>query len=264
MNVHGLGADASQGGVVLTKGTAIDGAKLAVLASVGTQYALVKKLPRAICISTGNELVSPDSTPLPHQIRASNTYMLQGYLRQKGIKAQVEHLPDSMAILEQGIEKAIDNHDIVILSGGVSKGKVDFVPSVLQKLGVRQVFHSIAQRPGKPMWFGAKGRTLVFGLPGNPVSSLHCYLRYIQPILPVARPPILRLELGQSIQVKANLTLFAPVVVTEVGYKSLLFAHATNGSGDFVQTAQCHGFVELPQGEGPFMPGNSYRFYPIG
>ena len=143
---------------------------------------------------------------------------------------------------------------MLILSGGVSMGQFDLVPSVLEELGVALVFHKIEQRPGRPMWFGTSRESKpVFALPGNPVSTLVCLYRYVLPAIscalgePVAEPE--RVRLAEEVSFAPDLAYFLPVNLTysEAG-EALAWPRPTNTSGDFVSLARTTGFVELPRG----------------
>ena len=219
LNVHTRGLDCREGDMLLANGTRLGAPELAVLASAGMPRAEVHADPRIVIIATGDELVAPDEPIADWQIRRSNSYALRGALNLRGFTRVAEdHLPDEHAVLEERLATHLATHDVVVLTGGVSMGRFDHVPSVLRRLGVREVLHKIAQRPGKPMWFGVgpAGQT-VFGLPGNPVSALVCLVRYVGPALLAmmrGRPPVSEaVPLGASFMVKPALTLFLPVQI---------------------------------------------------
>ncbi|MDT7829989.1 molybdopterin molybdotransferase MoeA [Pricia sp. S334] len=153
-NIHAQGSDETAGAVLLRRGLKINAAAIGVLASVGKTEVVVKKLPSICVISTGNELVEVSETPLPHQIRKSNILSLTAALQRLNIVPARLHLTDDRKIIEMELREAFEQHDVLLLSGGVSKGKFDFIPDVLADLGVEKIFHRVAQRPGKPFWFG--------------------------------------------------------------------------------------------------------------
>jgi molybdopterin molybdotransferase len=172
-----------------------------------------------------------------------------------------------MGELKQRLKFHLDTHDVLILSGGVSMGKFDLVPRALQELGVQEIFHKIAQRPGKPLWFGvAPSGAAVFALPGNPVSTLVCTTRYVVPALFAAmgqaRLPVERMALAAPVGVKPPLTYFMPVKV-EVDDWGRAWANPapTNGSGDFTALGGTDGFVELPPGPNTYAKGFVTRLY---
>ena len=184
-NVHRRGSDCRQGELLLTAGTRLFAPEVAIAAGAGMARVRVSAQPMIVVISTGNELVEPGELIEPHQVRRSNAYGITAALRQHGFaRVADDHVRDDEAALEERLKFHLRTHDVLILSGGVSMGKLDLVPKVLERLGVNLVFHHVAQRPGKPMWFGvAQSGPAVFALPGNPVSTLVCLSRYVLPAL---------------------------------------------------------------------------------
>ena len=185
LNVHHQGTDRKAGVELLQKGILLGPAEIAVAATVGAAHLQVVEPPSVAILSSGDELVDVADQPLPHQIRRSNSYMLQSGLQELGIDAPMVHLPDDPQKIRNQLEILLQKNQILILTGGVSKGKADHIPSVLESLGVHKKFHRIKQRPGKPFWFGnhPSENCVVFALPGNPVSSFIGFFRYIRPWL---------------------------------------------------------------------------------
>ena len=182
-NVHFQGEDRKQGDILVPSHTLLSQAEVAIAVSVGKSTLKVTQKPKIAIVSTGNELVGIDETPEPYQIRRSNSYALASALSRLGINAQIWHLPDDQAVIEEKMSEIFRDFDVIITSGGVSKGKKDFVPLVMEKLQIPKIFHRIKQRPGKPLWFGKKDNKVVFGLPGNPVSTMVGLYRYVIPYL---------------------------------------------------------------------------------
>ncbi len=180
-NVHRRGSDCRQGALLLSAGTRLSPPEVAIAAGAGMARLRVSAQPMIVVISTGNELVEPGELIEPHQVRRSNAYGITAALRQHGFtRVADDHVRDDEAELTERLGFHLRTHDVLILSGGVSMGKMDLVPQVLEKLGVELVFHHVAQRPGKPMWFGvSQSGPAVFALPGNPVSTLVCLSRYV-------------------------------------------------------------------------------------
>jgi molybdopterin molybdotransferase len=255
LNVHTRGLDAREGDLLLARGTCLGAPELAVLASAGLPRADVRAEPRILIAATGDELVDPDQPIAAWQVRRSNSYALRGALNLRGHQRVAEdHLPDDHAVLAERVSAHLATHDVIVLTGGVSMGRYDHVPSVLRQLGVQEVFHKVAQRPGKPIWFGIgpTGQT-VFGLPGNPVSSLVCLLRYVVPALAaMAGAPARATEhvpLGSAFKVKPALAYFLPVGVEYSSTMGMVaMPRPTRGSGDFISLLGTDGFVELPPG----------------
>jgi len=161
-NVHFKGSDRSRGELVAKTNTKISSAEIGLGASIGKSMVKVAKLPTAIVISTGNELVPIDQNPLAHQIRKSNIYRISTVLNSLGIACDAAHLDDDKVEIKSKMQGYLNEYDIVLLSGGVSKGKFDFLPEVLDELGAEKLFHKIKQRPGKPFWFGKRNKCTIF------------------------------------------------------------------------------------------------------
>jgi len=267
-NIHRRGTDSRQGALLLSSGTRLSAPEVAIAASAGMARVRVSSQPMVVVISTGNELIEPGEPILPHQVRRSNVYAVAGALRRHGfLRVADDHVHDDIEELKQRLRFHLDTHDVLILSGGVSMGKFDLVPRALQELGVQEIFHKIAQRPGKPLWFGvAPSGAAVFALPGNPVSTLVCTTRYVVPALFAAmgqaRTPVERMALAAPVGVKPPLTYFMPVKV-EVDDWGRAWANPapTNGSGDFTALGGTDGFVELPPGPNTYAKGFVTRLY---
>ena len=268
LNVHTRGLDCREGDMLLSPGTRLGAPELAVLASAGLPRADVHADPRILIITTGDELVAPGEPIADWQIRRSNSYALRGALHLRGFQRVADdHLPDDHTVLEERLATHLATYDVVVLTGGVSMGRYDHVPSVLRKLGVSEVLHKIAQRPGKPMWFGvgSAGQT-VFGLPGNPVSALVCLVRYVVPALQAmmrGRAPLAEaLPLGSGFTVKPALTMFLPVQIERSPTLGLVaMPRPTRGSGDFLSLLGTDGFVELPPGPRELPSGHVAPLY---
>ena len=254
-HVHRRASDARAGDVLLTPGTRLGAPEIAIAASAGLPRLMVARLPRVAVISTGDELVEPGLPVLDHQIRRSNSHGLAAALALAGCPPATDlHLRDDVAELQRSLARELDRHDVLVLSGGVSAGRFDHVPAALAALGVQKVFHQVAQRPGRPLWFGTRAPgKLVFALPGNPVSVLVCLARYVIPALAAlsgARPAAARMAaLARPFEFKAPLTCFLPVTLRyDQDGRTLAEPRPTGGSGDFISLAGTDGFVELPPG----------------
>ncbi|HTX23906.1 MAG TPA: molybdopterin molybdotransferase MoeA [Steroidobacteraceae bacterium] len=261
-NIHRRGSDAHQGALLLAAGTRLMAPEVAVAASAGLARIRVSRQPTLAVLSTGNELVEPGEPILAHQIRRSNVYGIIAALRSRGFQRVVDdHVRDEAEALESRLKFHFDTHDVLILSGGVSAGRFDLVPRALAALGTREVFHRVAQRPGKPLWFGvAPTGAAVFALPGNPVSTLICVSRYVLPALfaamgQAAQPPE-RIALGEAVTVSIKLTVFLPVKleIDDAG-RTWALPRPTNGSGDFTALVGTDGFVQLPPGPNAYPRG---------
>jgi molybdopterin molybdotransferase len=267
-NVHRRGSDCQQGALLLSAGTRLSAPEVAIAAGAGMARLRVSAQPMIVVISTGNELVEPGEVIEPHQVRRSNAYGITAALRQHGFtRVADDHVRDDEDELTERLGFHLRTHDVLILSGGVSMGKLDLVPKVLEKLGVGLVFHHVAQRPGKPMWFGvSQTGPAVFALPGNPVSTLVCLSRYVLPALRAAmglsthEAP--RIALTASVDVKVPMAYYLPVKLKSDDWgRTSAEPRPTNGSGDFTALAGTDGFVELPPGPQTFPKGFVARYF---
>jgi molybdopterin molybdotransferase len=219
-------------------------------------------------MSTGDELVDISQTPDPYHIRSSNHYMFRAALKEYGIEAVISHLPDNPEIIYSTLEKMIPAYDVIILSGGVSMGKFDFIPAMLEKLEVRKLFHKVQQRPGKPFWFGAhQSGTVVFAFPGNPVSGFMCLYRYFLPWL----RKCWQLDMVKQQAVLAEDFIFKPalqyflLVKLETETMGTWVARPLqgNGSGDFANLLDTDAFLELPLQRNEFKKGERFPVWPF-
>ena len=266
--IHPQGSDHRKGTKVIAAGTAISPMDIAIIASCGLPTVNVSRQPLVSVISTGNELVPPGQPVEDHQIRLSNGPALISMLRCQGFdRSEHQHLVDQPAILKKNLDEHLKKSDVIILSGGVSMGKADYVPQVLVDLGVNLIFHKISQRPGLPMWFG-KGPEdqVVFALPGNPVSTLICCRQYVLPALFLASGRSPRggetALLAENINFKSNLTCFLPVRLKGSSDGQLLAQPVpTNTSGDFTSLSGTDGYIELDKGTNKFLKGTLVPLY---
>lgn len=264
-NVHFKGEDKSQGDIVLSKGTVLGAPEMIIAASIGRPTLDVLLPPKAAIITTGDELVSIDETPLDHQIRRSSNYGVQDLLKGWNIEARQHHLKDNKELMMSELSSIIETVDLLVLTGGVSRGKFDFLPEVLEELGVVKHFHKVKQRPGKPFWFGkAPNGTTVFALPGNPVSTFACANVYIKHWL--------ELSLGNHsqqvyVKLKSDVDFLPPLTYfleCRAEFNKNGEFEATpfrgHGSGDFANMSQANGFVILPSDKSSFKKGEVYPY----
>ncbi len=267
--VHRQGSDHAGHTPLLQPGVRLRGPDAAVVAGAGLKMVRVARLPRVAIVSVGDELVEPGEPILPHQVRRSNDYAIEVAIRarQAGNTTRV-FVEDDQSKMVAVIGESLEGSDVLVLSGGVSMGKYDFVPAVLEALNIQVVFHKVAQRPGRPMWFGrsAEGKP-VFALPGNPVSATVCLSRYVLPGLERAMGldggPSGFVRLDREVRFEPDLTCFLPVKLRSTDDAALLAAPGTpNTSGDFASLAGSDGFVELPRGRDVFPTGFVARYWP--
>lgn len=251
-NIHRKGSDKSKGTILIKKNTIISAAEIGVLATVGKATVKVAKQPKVMIVSTGDELVDVNENPLDHQIRRSNVYTLVSLLNNLKIPAETAHITDEKSILKEKIESYLKQYDVLLFSGAVSKGKFDFLPEVLDELGVQKLFHRVSQRPGKPFWFGTTDNCNVFAFPGNPVSTFVNCLVYFYPWY--LKSTGLHSEektavLAKNITFKPNLSCFMQVKLTSENGQVYATPIQGNGSGDLASLVEADGFIELPKTE---------------
>ena len=224
LNICYKAEDIKNGDVVIEKGTIIKAQHIAIMASVGYTNALIVQKPKVAIIPTGSEIVEPDNVPTESQIRNSNGSQLIAQLQNIGIEANYYGIAvDTEKETMELIQKAYSENDLVILTGGVSKGDYDLVPDILEKLQFEILFHEIALQPGKPTIFAKRGDKYCFGLPGNPVSSFVQLELFIKPLLynwmgVNYKPVDLSLFLAKDYNRKQiNRLALLPISITEQG-----------------------------------------------
>jgi molybdenum cofactor synthesis domain-containing protein len=184
-NVRGSGEDVREGEVILRAGTEVGPPEIALAATQGYGALPVHRRPEVVVLSTGTELVEPGERDLePGEIYDSNSFAVMAQAHEIGARARrITAASDDDAVLRRAVEEALETADVVVTSGGVSVGEKDLVKGTMLKLGVEQVFWGVKFKPGKPLFFGARGDVSVFGLPGNPVSAMVCFELFVRPAL---------------------------------------------------------------------------------
>jgi molybdopterin molybdotransferase len=267
--VHARASDQKQGALLLPSGVRLEAPDVAAAAGAGMARLRVGQQPAIMVISTGNELVEPGEPIESWQLRRSNAYGLVAALRRRGfLRVADDHLPDDAEVLQARLKQHLQSYEVLVLSGGVSMGKFDLVPAALAACGVKQIFHRVAQRPGKPLWFGmAPNGAAVFALPGNPVSTLVCLARYVIPGIDLAMglrqsPTGEKIALAAAATWNPALTGFLPVAI-EADEWGRQWARTVshNGSGDYAALIGTQGFVELPPGPNTYPKGFVTRLY---
>jgi molybdopterin molybdotransferase len=263
-NVHPQGKDRKAGEVIVRAGKRLSPAEIGVADTIGKDKLRVAGQPKVAVISTGDELVEVGEKPLPHQIRKSNVHSLKTALAEQQISSELLHLNDSEAEIRLSLGDALEKYDVLLLSGGVSKGKFDFIPKVLSELGVEKCLYKVAQRPGKPFWFGKRKGTLVFAFPGNPVSSFLCFFVYFLPWwrasvgLP-AMPPQYA-ALAEDFVFRPSLTYYLQVQLSSApDGRTIALPVKGKGSGDLANLVDANAFLELPPGREQFRAGEVFK-----
>ncbi len=266
-NIAIKGEDAKSGEKVLLMSTIINASTSGLLASLGKNLVSVYSLPKVAIISTGNEIKAAGDAVLPHQIRDSNSYTIASFFQHYNIDVVSRQLvSDRKEDIKNSI-KSLDDLDILILSGGVSMGDADFVPEVLAECGVKEIFHKVQIKPGKPLWFGVRdNKTVVFALPGNPVSCQVAFKVFIEPFLRACfgLPPcqILKLPLIGSRKKKSSFEEYFPCVLGTFGSQTGLHPIKINGSGDFTSVTRSSGLAIQPAEIEELQEGDFVEFIP--
>ncbi len=223
-NICLKGEDIKAGKVVLQKGSRIRPQHISVLASVGCAQPVVSKRPRAAVIATGDELVQPASKPGPSQIRNSNSFQLAAQVESVGAVARNYGIAkDTDKAINEMFKKAVEENDVVIVSGGVSVGDFDLVPGIFKQNNINLLFEKVAMKPGRPTVFGVSDKVYCFGLPGNPVSTFVLFELLVKPFLYKLMghdytPPAIQMPLGESIRRrKTERQSWIPITITDTG-----------------------------------------------
>jgi molybdopterin molybdotransferase len=251
-NIVPRGSEAHAGDLALQPGLRLGFAELAVAGQVGATTLRCYKKPRVAILSTGDEVVPIDETPGPFHIRNSNAVSLAAQVQLGGgepvpLVNALDRVDDLSAKIEQGLRE-----DILVLSGGVSMGKYDLVESVLKGMGAEFFFDAVAIRPGKPSVFGRSSGALVFGLPGNPVSTMVTFQLFAIPAMDIlngteARPlPLLEAALAEALQEKSGLTHFLPACLDWSASGAQVRVLRWQGSGDISTLTRANCFVVVP------------------
>ena len=261
-NVHLRGIDSRRGDLLILKGKRITAAMIGIMASVGMDKIVVQRLPKIAICATGDELVDITAAPEAHQVRRSNSYMLAAALGEEGILADTYHLPDDKEQMRGRLAGMLQAYDVLLFSGAVSKGKLDFLPEVLGELGMQTVFHRVAQKPGKPFLFGKfAGGAVIFGFPGNPVSTIVCYRIFFQNWLYHSlnyKPAPLTARLAARVNFKPALTWHLLVTLSmNAGVLEAIPCAGAN-SGDMISLEKADAIVTLPVDKMLFNPGEAY------
>jgi molybdopterin molybdotransferase len=298
-NILARGEEYRQGQIVLKAGRLVGPGEMAVLASVGQIWSKVYKQPEVGVIATGDELVFyGEDSPPPGKIRNTNSPTVESLLHVAGadqfifdvishdldpdappstppwsaanlkVPSGLESTPDDLESLRHRIRNGLES-DLLILTGGVSMGKADFVPQVLADLGVKQVFHKVALKPGMPVWFGTHEKGLVFGLPGNPVSVLVCFELFVTTALRARQgwadplPRFFNAKLKADFNYPTKRETYHPAILTFTDDGPAVAPVPWFGSADVLGASRADALVVLPVGAGEHKTGDRLRVLPL-
>lgn len=259
-------AELREGEKILVSGKRITLGDIGALASVGKAKVQVSRKPRVAILATGDELVEVREAPQPDQIRNSNSYTLHAQVVGAGAEPVLlgigrDNVEDLRVKIGEGLK-----HDILLVSGGVSMGKYDFVEDVFAEFGVQVLFDSVAMKPGKPTVFGVRDNTFVFGLPGNPVSTLVAFRMFVTPVIRTllkaseADTSNLRASLEETTKCDPVRTAIVPALVRFDGQSYRIRTAPWKGSSDLAGLARANAMVVLPKMEGSLKAGDWVDF----
>lgn len=254
-NISSKGEDVKKGDKILSRGTTLRCQEISMLSATGHTSISVISRPRVSILATGSELVEPDKGLMPGQIRNSNSYSLFAQCQNSDINPDYLGIAiDEEADLRGKIKKGI-NSDVFLISGGVSMGDYDIVPSILRECGIKIEFERVAIKPGKPFLFGTKGKTLIFGLPGNPVSTLIIFEIFIKPALKKMSANSANTNFAGKAKLekvferrKAGREEYIPVAITRSGGEARAMPVKFNGSADMMALTKANGLLIIPIG----------------
>ncbi|MGE9270882.1 MAG: molybdopterin molybdotransferase MoeA [Verrucomicrobiales bacterium] len=256
--IHRRGTDSKANDILVPAGTPIGAPEIAIASSVGQTRLIVSSLPRVGILSTGDEAIHPAAHPESWQIRRSNGPALAALISQFGYPLDFhKHASDEAEELSVMLDQALQAVDVLIISGGISKGKKDLIRTLLEERRGTPAFHGVAQKPGKPLAFWP-GSPNVFALPGNPVSTLATFARFVRPTLlrlQGLEPPTRLVRAPDGLQALNSLTWLAPTTIRPQRKPQL---RPPRNSGDFAGIATSTGIIEVPpsesfKAEGPFV-----------
>jgi molybdopterin molybdotransferase len=267
VNICYKGEDVKTGDVIIQKGALLLPQHVAALSSAGIFSPLVFTKPSIAILSTGNELVEPNMKPGISQIRNSNGYQMFAQVSQMGLKPDYFGIvQDNESLLYEKLATALNQNQVILISGGVSVGDYDFVPKVLNQLGVNIIFHGIKAKPGKHLLFGRKNNCFVFGMPGNPVSSFIQFEILVKPLLYKImghsyKPFKLKIPIANPYKRKKSEVLeFIPVSISPDGEAITLEYH---GSAHISSYIHANGIMEIPLGINEISRGEIVYVRPI-
>jgi molybdenum cofactor synthesis domain-containing protein len=255
-------SDLREGETILEPGVPIHAAEMAALTSVGATRIHIHRPPTVGVLSTGDEIIEPDGTPEPHQVRNSNAGTLLAQLREVGLwGVYLGNAGDSQRELADRLEQGLSG-DVLLISGGVSVGDYDLVGKALERAGVELLFHKVAVKPGKPILAGRRGGCLVIGLPGNPVSVLTSFAVFVAPALRKMmgyrrwQNREVRVTLDRPLSCRPGRTTYHLARITWNDGRYEGHRVSTTGSGDVLSMARANGFLVSPEQGGDFAPGD--------
>lgn len=265
-NIRAKGSQFKKSQVIAKKGTLINSARIALAASAGYSKINIYTVPKVSIIVSGNELIAPGSPLKGDMIYESNSLMLAAVLKEHQIPVEgIYFVKDKLAQIKSTIQKAFKKSDILLVSGGISVGKYDFVKTALEELKTKTIFHKVKQKPGKPLYFGKNKTKFVFGLPGNPAASLTCFYEYVLPFIKAISGndnsfhEVKKATAVNEYTKKAGLTYFLKGAITEQGITIL----QDQESYKLTSFAEANCLVVIPEYITEVNKGDLLEYHPI-
>ena len=261
-HIRKRGEEMSAGSHIFSRGTVIGPSQLGVLASLGCTNIGVFERPTVTIVPTGDELVDPEDQPAPGQVRNSSSFVLAAFATADGCETSTHEIVSDQ---KTKIAKAISNSlssDVILVTGGVSVGKYDHVPKVLEELGAEILFSKVNIKPGKPLLFARLHSTLIFGLPGNPVSTTVSYIQFVRPALHRLtgrefKPPLrISARLEHELVKRDNRRHFLRAILEEQNEELFVRTTGPQGSGMLSSVAKANCFIVIPEKEATFKRGD--------
>lgn len=266
-NIVQQGSEAKKNDVLLTVGTKLGYAELSLAAQVGATTLRCAKKPRVAILSTGDEIVPVDTAPGRFQIRNSNSVSLAAQIQEAGGEpVPLSIAADQLETLRKNIQRGMEE-DILVLSGGVSMGKYDLVEEVLKEFHAQIIFDAVAIRPGKPAVFAMCENRPIFGLPGNPISTMVTFNLFVAPAIALLSGaemqalPLLGAVLAEALNEKPGITHFLPALTTWKNGAASVRALSWKGSGDIAAMAKANCFLVVPADVATLSPGESVNVW---
>jgi molybdopterin molybdotransferase len=267
-NLRRKGEDGARGHLLASAGTRLTARHLALLAAFGVRQVKARPQPRVAVAVSGDELLRPGQALKRGRIFDSNSPALRALLTEAGLELEaLLHLPDQRSSQTRLLQGLLKRCDVLLVAGSMSVGERDLGKGVLESLGVRRVFWKVAQKPGKPLYFGQRGRQLVLGLPGNPAAVISCFAAYVLPALRAlsgqAHKGAVQLRLAHALAATGDKALFLKAQVEGEGPRSRVRVLGGQGSHLLHSLAQGNALVARPAGQGALRKGALVQVLPL-
>ena len=264
--IHPTAFDTMEDKELISPNARLGATELAIAASVGHTQLKVSKLPRILIITSGDEVIPPEQAPKDYQIRRSHPILLKTMIESSSLgSCKLLHLSDEKDQTQQAIQQSLTGYDFLIFTGGISKGKFDFIAPTLTELVGEATVHGVRQKPGKPFgfWNATSSSPNIFALPGNPFSVFATAVRYL---LPALRQHLGLAELSLTLPLAVDFNWTAPIsgfAAISINEKGEALPQPTKNSGNYLSLTAATGVIEINQANSTHNKGSHLRFFPI-